>query len=280
MAKIGLKNLRYALIDPTTGFYGENISFAYAVSSAFEPTIAEGALYADNMKIEEVSEVTGGTLTLTVDDDIPGIFSEILGQYYNEITGLLKMNAGDTSPFVGVGEIVTGVKDNAKYFEVRFYKKLKFKPSLPNGETSTDSTNYQTTEVAGSLFIPDDGNYIVKRRFTTLEEAQAALANMFYTAAIAPPTLAQPASESTAITASATIAGNTLEYSITSANGSSTTRGFVESLGTTTQIPAPEGDWQNGMKVKARNGDAQTGQNSDWSAVLTIALSAAAGGEI
>jgi hypothetical protein len=27
------------------------------------------------------------------------------------------------------------------------------------------------------------------------------------------------------------------------------------------------------MKVKARNSDAQTGQNSSWSAVLTIALS-------
>jgi hypothetical protein len=44
------------------------------------------------MKIEEVSEVTGGTLTLTVDDDIPGVFSEILGQYYNETTGLLKID--------------------------------------------------------------------------------------------------------------------------------------------------------------------------------------------
>jgi hypothetical protein len=273
MAKIGLKNLRYALINPETGFYGENKLFAYAVSSSFEPTIAEGVLYADNMKIEEVSEVTGGTLTLTVDDDIPGTFSEILGQYYNETTGLLKMNASDNAPFVGVGEIVTGVKNNVKYFEVRFYKKLKFKPSLPQGATSTDSTNYSTTEVEGSLFIPDDGNYIIKRRFTTLEEAQAALANMFYTTAITPPTLAQPDSSSDPITTSATIAGNTLEYSITSANGSTTTTGTAESLGTTTAIPAPTGDWQNGMKVKARNSDAQTGQNSVWSAVLTISIS-------
>jgi hypothetical protein len=44
-------------------------------------------------------------------------------------------------------------------------------------------------------------------------------------------------------------------------------------LGTTTQIPAPTDDWQNGMKVKARNSDTQTGQFSNWSAVITIALS-------
>jgi hypothetical protein len=96
---------------------------------------------------------------------------------------------------------------------------------------------------------------------------------MFYTTAISPPTLAQPDSSSDPIIASATIAGDTLEYSITSANGAATTTGSAESTGSTTSIPAPTGDWQNGMKVKARNSDAQTGQNSSWSAVLTIALS-------
>jgi hypothetical protein len=95
---------------------------------------------------------------------------------------------------------------------------------------------------------------------------------MFYTAAIAPPTLAQPESESDPVTASSTIAGNTLEYSITSANGSATTTGSVESLETTTNISTPTDDWKNGTKVKARNSDSQTGQNSVWSAVLTIAL--------
>jgi hypothetical protein len=108
---------------------------------------------------------------------------------------------------------------------------------------------------------------------TMVYREKSALNNMFYTTAITPPTLAQPDSSSDPITASSTIAGSTLEYSITSANGATTTTGSAESLGTATSIPAPADNWQNGMKVKARNSDAQTGQNSSWSAVLTIALS-------
>jgi hypothetical protein len=174
---------------------------------------------------------------------------------------------------VGFGEIGEVSNAGIKEYEVRFFKKLKFSAGFPEYSTKTDSINYGTVEIQGAVFVGDDGNMLVTRRFSTLEEAQAALTNMFYTTAITPPTLAQPATATDAIEVSATIAGNTLEYSITSANGSATTTGSVESLGTTTDIPAPTGDWINGMKVKARNSDSQTGQNSVWSAVLTIVLS-------
>jgi hypothetical protein len=65
MAITGLSNQRYALIDPQTGFYGENKPFTKAITSSFEPEYAEGSLYADNMRVEYAKELVGGTLTLT-----------------------------------------------------------------------------------------------------------------------------------------------------------------------------------------------------------------------
>jgi hypothetical protein len=273
MAITGLSSQRYALIDPETGFYGQNKPFTKAITSSFEPEYAEGSLYADNTRIEYAKELIGGSLTLTENDNDPAIFGEILGLPYNETTGLLQFGTSSNPPFVGFGEIGEVSNSGIKQYEVRFFKKVKFSAGFPEYSTKTDSINYGTVEIQGAVFTNDDGDMLVTRRFSTLEEARAALNNMFYTTAIAPPTLTQPDSSSDPITASSTIAGDTLEYSITSANGSSTTTGNIESLGTTTSIPAPADNWQNGMKVKARNSDAQTGQNSSWSAVLTIALS-------
>jgi hypothetical protein len=273
MAITGLSNQRYALIDSETGLYTENKPFMKAITSSFEPEYAEGSLYADNTRIEYAKELVGGTLTLTNNDNNPAVFGEILGLPYNETTGLLQFGTNSNPPFVGFGEIGEVSNLGIKQYEVRFFKKVKFSAGFPEYSTKTDSINYGTIETQGAVFVGDDGNMLVTRRFSTFEEAQAALVNMFYTTALTAPTLAQPASESASITASGTVAGNILEYRITSANGAATTTGTVESEGTTTEIAAPEGNWQNGMKVQARSSDVQTGQNSDWSAVLTVALS-------
>jgi hypothetical protein len=70
MAIIGLQGFRYAKLN-ADGTYAENKTFAKAVSSSFSGDPATGTLYADDRKIEEFTEFSGGSLTLSINDNRP-----------------------------------------------------------------------------------------------------------------------------------------------------------------------------------------------------------------
>lgn len=180
MAKKGLDYVafaKYSCLGGTTT-YSDGVKLSPA--AAFNVTVNSNTSkdYGDNRAVETVSEVTGGTLSVELNDDNANIYSYLLGAEASTETGteaVFKSNANDDPPLVGAAAIgKTGNK-----WRLKVYKKCQF--SEPNDENTTkqESTTFGHVTLPGELLIPEDGEWRIVKDFSTLAAAITALETMF-----------------------------------------------------------------------------------------------------
>ncbi len=197
MSKFGLSSFLYAPLEEAKGTYGSVAKLAGAISHKEALTMGSGAVFADNVKKYEDNSVTGGKLTLGVEDDDPTIFGPLLGRKKRKVsTGseaekeVYIGNSEDIPIPVGFGFIEYGRSEKRKFYEVNFYPKVVFYPYDRESETKKENTDFKTPSIEGTLYNIQNGDYKYENRFDTLLEAVQVLYGLFGVTEVPPETLA------------------------------------------------------------------------------------------
>lgn len=170
MAKVGLKGLRYAVLDTDDESYGTPASMGKGVSASVSVNNNDAKLYADDALAESDSTFSSASVSVTVDDDRTDVLAVLLG--HTLTSGEIVRNASDTAPYVGLGRIVTKIVDNVRSYKVEFIAKVKFKEPNQEENTKGDAVEFGTTTIEGDASTLSTGVWSKTKTFTTVADAE------------------------------------------------------------------------------------------------------------
>ena len=130
------------------------VELSEMTTANWTPTIASGQQYGNNVKTEDVSIVTGGTLALEVTDLGSEESAAVYGNKADSDTNATSyaMNAADEAPYGGVVYIKCGMRKGVKYYEGQFYPKCKAVPTADSVQTSNSSVTLSGDSLNFSVF--------------------------------------------------------------------------------------------------------------------------------
>jgi phi13 family phage major tail protein len=174
MARIGLKYLRYSLLDENDRVV-EPKTFGKAVDCKVSIEKNNAELYADDGIAESDYSFKKGTISLTVDEDADTVFAEVLGHSISKETGAnvdeLVRNADDIAPYVAIGRILTKVVNGVKFYKVEFLHKVKFTEPNTDEKTKGESIEFGTSAIEGTIHALENGDWSRTKTFTSFEFA-------------------------------------------------------------------------------------------------------------
>lgn len=173
MAKIGLKNIKYSVLDEKDEVTTAK-SFGKAVSCKVSIETNSAELYADDAIAESDNSFNKGTITLGIDEDDDTVFAEILGHTISEL-GEVVRKANDIAPYVAIGRILTKVVNGVRKYKVEFLSKVKFKEPSQEDKTKGESIEFSTPEVEGTILTLADETWSKAQTFNTYTEAETYL---------------------------------------------------------------------------------------------------------
>lgn len=177
MAKIGLNNFKYSVLDATEKYNGaKSLGKAVDCKVTIENYTAE--LYADDTLAESDYTFKKGTVTLTIDEDDDTVFAELLGHKVDTETKEMVRKDTDVAPYVGVGRILTKVVNGAYKYKVEFLPKVKFSEPAQEEQTKGDSIEFKTPTIEGTVTKLADGTWSKTKTFTDKNEAVAYLESL------------------------------------------------------------------------------------------------------
>lgn len=195
MAQTGLKYLVGAKIAteeygkfPT---YTEGRVIGRLITVDISLTYGDNPLYADNREVNNDTDFTDGSFTLTVDEfgngkDVSDIFAVeemLVGGFLEKgsdgsVTVLHSGSSVNSVP-VGIGYVKTGQAPDTytPYYEGTWYYKMRFKPQGESASTKGGSISWTTPSLVGDILTIDGveptKNLRKKARFATEAEAVA-----------------------------------------------------------------------------------------------------------
>lgn len=173
MAKIGLNNFKYSILNDNESYQGpKSLGKAVDCKVSIENYTAE--LYADDTLAESDYTFKKGTVSLTIDEDDDTVFSELLGHSVSE-DGVMIRKDTDVAPCVGLGRILTKIVNGVYKYKVEFLPKVKFSEPAQEESTKGDSIEFKTPTIEGVVTKLSDGTWSKTKTFTDKEEAVAYL---------------------------------------------------------------------------------------------------------
>jgi phi13 family phage major tail protein len=170
MARIGLKNFRYGILDEETEKYGGSLQLGKAIDCKVSLDLNSAELYADDGLAESDYSVKKGTVTITIDEDDDTTLANLTGHEISEDGELVRKDT-DTPPYVGFGRIITKVVSGKYKYKVEFLSKVKFKDALPDEKTKGENVEFTTTSLEGTVLKLKDGTWSKTKTFDTYEDA-------------------------------------------------------------------------------------------------------------
>lgn len=177
MAKIGLKNFKYSVLDEDDKVTTPK-SFGKAISCKVSIETNSAELYADDGLAESDYTFQKGTVELGIDEDADEVFAEILGHEISadeETKGEVIRKATDIAPFVAIGRILTKIVNSKYRYKVEFLSKVKFKEPSNDENTKGESVEFGTTTIEGTVQQLADGTWSKCKTFDTYAEAETYL---------------------------------------------------------------------------------------------------------
>jgi len=174
MARIGLKNFRYGILDEETETYGGALQCGKAIDCKVSLDLNSAELYADDSLAESDYSVKKGTVSITVDEDDDKTLSDLTGHDISEDGEIVRKDS-DVAPYVGFGRIITKVVNGVYKYKVEFLSKVKFKDALPDEKTKGENVEFTTTTLEGTVLKLSDGTWSKTKTFDTYTEAIAYL---------------------------------------------------------------------------------------------------------
>ena len=175
MARIGLKNFKYSLLDENEAVTTPKL-LGKAVDCSVSLELNEATLYADDTLAESDYSFRQGTVTLSVADDDDKIFAELLGHQMSEEGEVLRKDT-DIPPYVAIGRILTKVVNSVRKYKVEILTKVKFKDPMPEETTKGESLEYTTVSVEGTAYVPANGIWSKTQTFEDYSDAEQYLIN-------------------------------------------------------------------------------------------------------
>ncbi len=169
MARIGLKNFRYSLLDNNEEVI-EPKSLGKAIDCKVSLELNSAELYADDALAESDYTFNKGTVTITVDDDDDTVLAPLLGHNISEKGEIVRKDT-DVAPYIAFGRILTKVVNGTYKYKVEFLSKVKFKDTMPDEATKGESVEFTTVSIEGSVMRKSNGEWSKSKTFTTYAEA-------------------------------------------------------------------------------------------------------------
>lgn len=173
MARIGLKNFRYSLLDNNEEVI-EPKSLGKAIDCKVSLELNSAELYADDALAESDYTFNKGTVTITVDDDDDTVLAPLLGHTISEEDEIVRKDT-DVAPYIAFGRILTKVVSGTYKYKVEFLSKVKFKDTMPDEATKGESVEFTTVSIEGSVMRKSNGEWSKSKTFTTYAEASTYL---------------------------------------------------------------------------------------------------------
>ncbi len=167
MAKKGIEYAVFGLLDEKTGTYSGGKYLSPVVNFNGAPAKSNASDYGDNRALETDNSVTGGTLSIELNNDEDEIYVFLLGHEKSE-NGAIAYNVNDTPPYVGCGAVG---KSGGKYVG-KFYTKVQFGEPNDDNTTRQENTTFNHVTLEGTILIPEDGTWKIRQEFDTLEAAK------------------------------------------------------------------------------------------------------------
>lgn len=174
MARIGLKNFRYSILDENDKVTSPS-NLGKAIDCKVSLDLNSAELYADDTIAESDYSLKKGTVTIGVDDDDDTIFAEILGHTIDDETKEVIRKDTDIPPYVAIGRILTKVVNGNYKYKVEYLSKVKFKDAMPDEKTKGDTIEYSTPSIEGSVLKKANGEWSRTKTFASYEDASAYL---------------------------------------------------------------------------------------------------------
>mgnify|MGYP001087025059 CR=1 FL=1 len=167
MAKKGIEYAVFGLLDEKGGTYSGGKYLSPVVNFNGSPTKANASDYGDNRALETDNSVTGGTLSIELNNDEDELYVFLLGHEKAE-GGEISYNVNDDPPYVGCGAVgKSGGKD-----VVKFYTKVQFGEPNDDNTSRQENTTYNHVTLEGAILIPENGEWKIRKTFDTLEAAK------------------------------------------------------------------------------------------------------------
>ncbi len=171
MAKLGFEYVAAGKLDETTGKYSEGRHLGEAATFNVTVTANDVKDYGDNHACFTDTSVTGGTVSIELNDMVEELNAFLLGHTYDEETKNVICKKDDISPYLGLGAV--GISKKAAYrYIAKFYKKVQFREPNDENATQTETTTPAHTTLEGNMFVPEDNTWKEQQTFDTLAEAK------------------------------------------------------------------------------------------------------------
>jgi phi13 family phage major tail protein len=168
MARIGLKNFRYSLLDENEKVK-EPKTLGKAIDCKVSLELNSAELYGDDGLCESDYTFNKGTVTITVDDD-DTILAPLLGHAISEDGEIVRKDT-DVAPYIAFGRILTKIVGGVYKYKVEYLSKVKFKDTMPDEATKGESIEFTTVSIEGSVMRKTDGEWSKSKTFTTYKDA-------------------------------------------------------------------------------------------------------------
>lgn len=184
MAKIGFEYIVAGALNTSvsksyaTVAYTDAKEIGPAAAVNGTPTSSDVKDYGDDRTVETDVSVTGGTLSLELNEPTLENEAWLLGHKYDESTGVIR-NTNDIPPYVGIGFVGKSRKDGSTVYKAKIYLKAQFKEASDENATKQESVTFSHTTLEGNLFQLENGDWRVEQTFDTLEAAKAFLNEKF-----------------------------------------------------------------------------------------------------
>lgn len=179
MAQVGLKAIRYGVLDTSDDSYGTPATIGKAVSCSVSVNNSDAKLYADDALAESDSTFTSATVSLVIADDDLATMAVLLGRTPDGTTGEVVRNNDDIAPYVGIGRVVPKIVDGAKKYKAEFLAKVKFKEPSQDDATKGESVEFKTVTLEGDASTVASGAWSKFNTFDTETEATDYLDDCF-----------------------------------------------------------------------------------------------------
>ena len=186
MATIGLSKPYYAIYAEAGGVvsYSDGAVMGKATEANISiETTEDNNLYGDNGLAETDRRFANGTLTLSTTDLSQEVSKAILGLTEQAITGIdgvtdtsvkeLVYDDAQVTPYLGVGFIIKKKVNGAYKWRGVVLPKVMFSVSEDAATTQSESIEWQTPELTGTIMRDDSATHVWKKEATFTTEAQA-----------------------------------------------------------------------------------------------------------
>lgn len=180
MAKIGFEYVVAAELDMSVSKSKETAKYknARVISPAASvngsPNTSDVKDYGDDRTVETDVSVTGGTLSLELNEPTMENEAWMLGHEV-DVTGGMVRNVNDIPPFLGVGFVGKSKRDGKVVYKSKIYLKSQFKEPSDDNATKQEAITFNHTTLEGNMFQLENGDWKAENEHETLDAAKTAV---------------------------------------------------------------------------------------------------------